>query len=336
MFSYGGATVGRLYGVRRYYSSCYSALILAMGLFLAPFALAGTQEAKSTLPGKARLAVFDQRVPGSRVHAVVPANAGSMRVYETTAEGLFASDDGGQSWAQSPIEGANDEVFGLAVNPIDPNVVFAGRRDGLWQTRNGGKLWNPVSSPVAEPYIPLAVAVAETAPGILYVATARHGIFRSSDEGQTWSSASNGLPEARAGGRPEEFRSLIVHPGNPDVAYVAHERHGIYRTTDGGASWRQFGEDIPLAAWQATYVPRLAFNPDDPGQLYAIFAEPIHSHLVKNRLYAISDSGERLPVEATLPDNTAILQLTVDEASRALQLWTQQGVWELPLPGGPR
>lgn len=262
-----------------------------------------------------------------------PSRGVSGRVYSATPRGLLVSDDDGQSWVSLPVDRAHDEVFSVALHPSDPGVLFVGRRDGLWRTDDGGKLWAPVGSPTTGPYVPLAVAIAETQPNVLYVATARHGVLRSTDGGHRWTSASRGLPEARGGGRTEEIRTLVVDPLNADVAYAAHERHGVYRTTDGGASWRPFNEGLPVAAWRPTYPPKLAFDPDDPGRLYLVFAQPIHSRLVKNRLYVTSDSGRWVPVEADLPANTPIVDLTVDQGKRALRLWTPDKAWELPLPG---
>lgn len=281
------------------------------------------------LPGPPRA------LPVERAHAAEVSPSDPARVYSATSRGLFVSDNGGQSWAPLPVERTQEEVFSLALHPTDPGEVVVGRRDGLWQTRDGGKSWASLASPTVGPYVPLAVAIARSRPNVLYVATAREGVYRSADGGSRWTNASQGLPEATAGGRPAEIRTLVVDPRSADIAYIAHEQHGVYRTTDGGASWRLFNDGLPPLFGRRTYPPRLAFDPDHPDRLYLVFGQPIHSHLVRNRLYVISSGGEWSPVEAELPSNTPLVGLTVDRGARALNFWARDMVLGLPLPTLP-
>ena len=94
-----------------------------------------------------------------------------------------------------------------------------------------------------------AIAVAESNPDIIYVGTGSadprsnvtngDGMYKSTDAGKTWRHA--GLPKAGLIGR------IRIHPTNPDVAYAAvlgnifgaNPERGVYRTTDGGATWTQ-------------------------------------------------------------------------------------------------
>ncbi|MFQ5520335.1 MAG: hypothetical protein ACE5FK_02955 [Candidatus Methylomirabilia bacterium] len=210
---------------------------------------------------------------------------------------------------------------------------------GEFSITPGGEFWiavdTPLASPTSAPYIPLAVAIAGGQTDIIYIATARQGVYQSGDGGYRWANASKGLPEARAGGRVAEIRALVVHPEDPDTAYIAHERRGVYRTTDGGASWHPFTHGLRVPLWRSTYPPRLTFDPDDPNRLFLLFGQRIHSHLVKNRLYVTSPTGMWLPVDVHLPANTAFVGLTVDQGTQALLFWAQDTVWEAPLPGQP-
>lgn len=277
-----------------------------------------------------RSSLLDQRIT-----ALESSRSDEGRLYGLTSRGLLVSDDGGHSWDPLPVGPTQEELFSLAVHPKDPEIVLLGRRDGLWRTPNGGRSWAPLSAPTSPPTVPLAIAISEIAPDIIYIATSREGVFKSADGGGRWTPASAGLPEARAGRRPEEFRSLVIHPTHPDTAYVAHERHGIYRTTDGGVSWRPFNLGLPFPLSRAIYPPRLAFDPDDSARLFLVFGQAIHSQLTKNRLYATSDDSEWLPVEVDLPPNTPVIALTVDRGARALTFWAEEDVWEVPLAGKP-
>jgi len=305
--------------------------LLASVVLLLAVAPVGAQKVR---PFEARLMAGPPAVlPAERVHTLRAHAARPVRVYGGTRLGLFVSGDRGRSWAALPVGGTHDEVFGLALHPTDPGVVVVGRRDGLWQTQDGGSAWSPLAAPVQGPHIPLAVALAESRPDVLYVATARHGLFRSPDGGRRWVPASQGLPEAVAGGRTAEFRALAVHPANPDVAYAAHARLGVYRTTDGGATWEPFSTGLPFPMRRLTYPPRFAFDPDQPTRLYLVCGEPIHSGLVENRVYVNTGTAEWHPVEAELPPNAPVVGVTADRGARVLRVWTETAVWEVPLGG---
>jgi hypothetical protein len=267
--------------------------------------------------------------PRTRFHAVKSDPGNSFKLYSATAQGLQVSENGGLSWRPVEVGGRHEEVFALAVHPSNPDTLFVGRRDGLWKTRDGGRSWNSLPNPAS---VPLSVAIAKSQPDTLYLATARHGIHKSTDGGYQWAEVNNGLPEARAGGRPEEIRTLAVDPLDSNIVYAALSGYGIYRTTNGGRSWHEFNQGLSFPMARPIHPPKLAYDPDDPKRLYLAFNQPIHSHLVRTRLYVLSDNEEWLPVEAELPSDFSIQSLLVDRAKRTLQLWGLEAVWELPLP----
>ena len=268
--------------------------------------------------------------PKVRFHSVKSDPSDSLKLYSATAQGIEVSEDGGRSWQPLPIGGRNEEVFALSLHPLDPDILFVGRRDGLWKSKDGGRSWEVLPYPGS---VPLSVAIPKSQPDTLYLATARRGVYKSSDGGYQWTQVSEGLPEARAGGRPEEIRTLVVHPLDPNVVYAALARHGIYRTADGGASWHKFNQGLPFIMGGPIRTPRLAFHPEDSQRLYLAFNQRIHSHLIRTRLYLLSGKDEWLPVEAELPSNFPVLGLVVDDERRVIQLWGSEAVWEVPLGG---
>jgi len=135
----------------------------------------------------------------------------------------------------------------------------------------------------------------------------------------------------RAGGRPEEIRTLVVHPLDPNVVYAALARHGIYRTADGGASWHKFNQGLPFIMGGPIRTPKLAFHPEESQRLYLVFNQRVHSHLIRTRRYLLSGKDEWLPMEVGLPSNFLILALIVDGTRRTLQVWGPDAVWEVPL-----
>jgi hypothetical protein len=280
--------------------------------------------------------VEDQRIPSihvsppkARLHGIGIDPDNPHKYYLATAQGMQASENGGVSWNPIAVGGKHEEVFALVVHPWNPDILFVGRRDGLWRSRNGGRSWDSLPYPGS---VPLALAIAKSRPDVLYVATARSGIHKTTDGGYRWREASTGLPEARGGGRPEEIRSMAVDSLDSNTVYAAIARYGIYRTTDGGGSWHEFNQGLPFPIARQIHPPKIAYDPNDAESLYLAFNQPIHSHLIRTRLYVLSDNDEWHPVEADLPSNFPVLGLVVDGTRRVIQLWGTEAVWEILLP----
>src|SRR5689334_18647517 len=129
----------------------------------------------------------------------------------------------------------------------DPNVYYAGAASGgLWKSTDAGIHWAPISDSLPVSSIG-SVTVAPSDPNVVWIGTGEPfirshisvgwGVFRSTDAGKSWTRA--GLENT---GR---ISRIIVHPTNPDIAWVASLGHaygpqperGIYRTMDGGKTW---------------------------------------------------------------------------------------------------
>ncbi len=162
----------------------------------------------------------------------------------------------------------------FAVQEDDPSTFYvATASGGLWKTQNGGTTFEPLFDD--QPVSSIGdVTLAPSDPSILYVGTGEpnnrqssswgNGVYRSLDGGRTWTHL--GLADTHHVGR------IVVHPRNPDVAYVAalghlwgpNKERGLYKTTDGGRTWAQskfVDED--------TGFVDVAIDPLSPNTLYA-------------------------------------------------------------------
>ncbi|MGE5245166.1 MAG: WD40/YVTN/BNR-like repeat-containing protein [Betaproteobacteria bacterium] len=165
-------------------------------------------------------------------------------------------------------------VNGVSGVPGRPETFYFGSvGGGLWKTINAGRTWTPVfdSEPVASIG---AVGVAPSSPDTVYVGTGESdmrsqisygdGMYKTTDGGRTWSHI--GLEATRQIGR------VLVDPKNADRVFVAALGHvyggnpdrGVYRTTDGGATWKKvlFRNDNVGAI-------DLQFDPTDSNTVYA-------------------------------------------------------------------
>ncbi len=127
-------------------------------------------------------------------------------------------------------------------------IYAATRSGGLWKTTNAGTTWTPISDSVGAAAVG-AVAVAPSNPDVVWMGTGDQanarssysgkGVFKSSDAGATWEFM--GLPDSH------HIARIVIHPTRPDIVYVAAMGHlfsknaerGVFRTTDGGKSWKK-------------------------------------------------------------------------------------------------
>src|SRR5580658_3488867 len=159
-----------------------------------------------------------------------------------------------------------------------PDTFYMGSvGGGVWKTENSGRTWNPI----ADEGIPIgsigAIAVAPSNANVVYVGTGEpdirsqhsdgNGMYKSTDAGKTWTHI--GLENTRQIGR------VAVDPTNANRVYVAALGHvydanpdrGVYRSTDGGATWKK----ILVNAKDPNNVGAIdiAINPKNPRVLYA-------------------------------------------------------------------
>jgi photosystem II stability/assembly factor-like uncharacterized protein len=163
----------------------------------------------------------------------------------------------------------------VAGHPTDVGTFYFGAcAGGVWKTTNGGSHWENVSDGFFNTAAIGAIAVSDSHPNVVYAGTGEacirsnvshgDGVYRSTDGGKTWRNL--GLGETR------HISRVAIHPTNPDVAYVAALGHawgpnserGIYRTTNGGATW-----DLVLHKSPHAGAADLTLDFNNPRVLYA-------------------------------------------------------------------
>jgi photosystem II stability/assembly factor-like uncharacterized protein len=131
--------------------------------------------------------------------------------------------------------------------PSQPNVFYVGQGDGgVWKSNDYGRTWSPIFDGQPSQSIG-AIAVAPSDPNVVYAASGEglhrpdlsvgNGIYKSSDAGKTWEHL--GLRDG------EQIPALVVDPHDPNKLFAAvlghpygpNEERGIFRSTDGGATW---------------------------------------------------------------------------------------------------
>jgi len=175
--------------------------------------------------------------------------------------------------------------------PNQHNLYYFGSTGGgIWKTTDGGRTWENISDGFFGGSIG-AISVSKSDPNVIYVGggektvrgnvSSGYGIWKSVDAGKTWSSA--GLKASR------HVPRIAVHPTNSDIVYAgvlgniykATEDRGIYKSTNGGKTWRK-----TLFANANSGVVDLMIDPTNPRILYA------STWRVKRTPYSLSSGGD--------------------------------------------
>ena len=212
--------------------------------------------------------------------------------------------------------------------PGQPNVFYMGQvNGGVWKSDDFGQTWNPVFD--AQPTQSIgAIAVAPSNPAIVYVASGEglrrpdlsvgDGIYRSADAGATWTHL--GLRDG------QQIPTLAIDPRNPDRLfaavlghpYGANAERGIYRSSDGGATWeKSLYVDADTGGWD------VCFDPANPDVMYATLWESRlgpwdggnHYKGVKGGIFKSTDGGQSWrKLTAGLPADLSQAYVTVAPA----------------------
>jgi len=228
---------------------------------------------------------------GGRATAIVDPNNPDRLWLGTAAGGVFRSDDDGVNWT-ALFDGQTALAIGsLAVHPTDSDTVYVGTGEdngaglsydgeGVFRTTDGGSTWTDLG--LAEVRRIGRIAVDPVRPQRLFVAAGgdwfnrdpHRGIYRSLDAGATWQKVLYVADDA--GGI-----DVAIDPADPDRIYAAlwqRQAHGatwsisgpqsgVWRSTDGGATWTRLAGGLPSGADVGRIG--LALAPSSPNVLYA-------------------------------------------------------------------
>src|SRR5574341_643600 len=180
----------------------------------------------------------------------------------TKGDAIYKSYDGGQRWV-SQRAGLDDVTISSVVNqfvfdPADNTHLFVATTMGVFESRNGGETWQKRMEGMKEVLMVVTVAMAPTRPSLMYAGTSG-GVYKTVNRGSRWEKVNNGLvpPEVLKSSRALGVTVMQVDASSPDTVYAA-TLNGIYKTTDGAASWRRIAESLPDQMISAMVLDRSA------------------------------------------------------------------------------
>jgi photosystem II stability/assembly factor-like uncharacterized protein len=187
------------------------------------------------------------------------------------------------------------DFHALAFSPDDRDVAFFGHHGGIMRSDDGGRTWRPL---VSRPnFDAMSLAVSPGHPpraGKLYMAG--HDVFQvSTDGGASWRPVVHDLPGT-------DVHGFAMSPDDPDRLFAFVVGHGLFRSADGGRTWRRLEGDAPRD------VTALAAAGGEPGTLYVATA--------RSGVFKTTDGGRSFTRAAGGLGPGPVLALAVDRSAR--------------------
>ena len=195
-------------------------------------------------------------------------------------DGVYKSTDGGESWVKKTKGLGRPGNMNLYLVRFGPDgnlyaLITAKRKDhdfdvagGLWKSTDGAETWTELTKDV-DLWWPCEFAVHPKDPKKIWISTSDvpvksgGGLFVSTDGGETWKhQLTNRDFDPKVCSFVHVF-AIAFHPKDPEVMYLSVWTHGLFRSEDGGKTWKRI-EGIP----SETGINRVTFDPEDPDVMY--------------------------------------------------------------------
>ena len=244
-----------------------------------------------------------------------------------TLDGVFRSRDMGHRWERISPAGHDDlrNFDSVAIDPADPDLIYAGTYHLAWKTTDGGVRWVPMHRGMIDDSDVMDIQIDRTNPQRIF-ATACSGMYRSENQGELWAKI-QGIP---ATARRTHF--IRQDPQRPQVFY-AGTTAGLWKSTDGGVTWKR----TTPADWSAI---GLVIDPSRPDRLVLG---------LERRGMVVSDDGgttfrasndgfyhQQIVSFATHPENPARMLVVLTNSAVPVLATTDAGQTWAPLGPGLR
>jgi photosystem II stability/assembly factor-like uncharacterized protein len=312
---------------------------------------------KTTSAGVTWYPIFDQVTEVDGIGAIQVAPSDQNIIYVGTGDsvggpdgtGMYKSTDGGRTWRHIGLE-ETTKINKLVVDPKDPDVVLASTTGdgatagGVYRSTDGGRSWQNVLKPEGVNGTRDLESAFDT-PNVIFAATQGIGgrggraglgagrggtppsepakLFKSTDEGRTWS----------------QVTTLPPYPGRISVAIAMHTNgqriyvvgaaiengSGVYRSDDGGATWRHVGNgESRVSNGQGNYGSGVWVDSQNPDTVYVVSVP----------LYRSTDGGNTFSIFKGAPGGEDYHCMWIDPTNgQRMLVGTDQGA-TVTLDGG--
>src|ERR1043166_2964364 len=293
------------------------------------------------------------------IHSLAQSPSNPDTLIAGTFNGIFRSDDAGETWQQLPTQNVPNlvHVESLAIDPRTTNIIYAGTWYLPYKSSDGGQTWKSIKTGIIDDSDIFAIDIDPRDPNHI-IASACSGIYESKSAGESWkkvqgipsqsrrtrailqhpsiagmvfAGTTEGFWRSEKGGdadswmvttsRQLEINSIAVHPSRPDTIYIGTNNYGVMVSNDGGKSF------VPTnGGFSGRFANAILADRETPNRIYA---STINTATGGGFFFVSNDNGESWrPSMRNMPSRLityAILQDSRD--ANIIYLGTNLGVY---------
>jgi photosystem II stability/assembly factor-like uncharacterized protein len=239
-----------------------------------------------------------------------------------TFNGIFRSDDSGETWKQLPTHNTAGlvHVESLAIDPRTPDIIYAGTWYLPYKTTDGGKTWKSIKNGIIDDSDIFAIDIDPRDPNHV-IASACSGIYETKNAGESWrkvqgipsqsrrtrailqhpsvpglvfAGTTEGFWRSERGGdadswmvttsRQLEINSITVHPSRPETIYIGTNNYGVMVSNDSGKSFLTTN-----GGYSGRFANTIVADREMPNRIYAA---TINTATGGGFLFVSNDNGQ--------------------------------------------
>jgi photosystem II stability/assembly factor-like uncharacterized protein len=256
------------------------------------------------------------------LHSLTQSDSNPNVMIAGTFNGVFRSDNSGDSWTQLPTYNTPGlvHVESLAIDPRTPNTIYAGTWYLPYKSTDGGQNWKSIKNGIIDDSDIFAIDI-DPRDANHVIASACSGIYETANGGESWTKV-QGIPSqsrrtraivqhpsiaglvfagttegfwrSERGGKPDswmvttsrqlEVNSIAIHPSRPQTIYIGTNNYGVMVSTDGGKNF------VPTnGGYSGRFANVIVADRETPGRIYAA---TINTTTGGGFLFVSTDNGE--------------------------------------------
>jgi photosystem II stability/assembly factor-like uncharacterized protein len=293
------------------------------------------------------------------LHSLTQADANPNVMIAGTFNGVFRSDNSGDSWTQLPTHNTPGlvHVESLAIDPRTASTIYAGTWYLPYKSTDGGQNWRSIKNGIIDDSDIFAIDIDPRDPNHI-IASACSGIYESSNGGDLWTKV-QGIPSqsrrtraivqhpsiaglvfagttegfwrSERGGskdswmvttsRQLEINSIAIHPSRPQIIYIGTNNYGVMVSNDGGKNF------VPTnGGYSGRFANVIVADRETPNRVYAA---TINTTTGGGFLFVSTDNGESWrPSMRSMPPRLITYSILQDARdANLIYLGTNLGVY---------
>jgi photosystem II stability/assembly factor-like uncharacterized protein len=177
-----------------------------------------------------------------------------------TTGDVYSSMNEGLTWTKLSTIQARTSISRFIQHPDDVRRFFAATDSGLFVSTNTGIGWAEIAVDHSSSGASRSLAIDPYNAKVMYTGIASHGIYKTTDGGDSWRPSNNGLDSLSL--TKSDVHDIKIDPLRPDNLYAAMGGIGVVRSTDGGTSWTKLTSIIGSGGITPTSIVINAKSPN--------------------------------------------------------------------------